>query len=61
MNITGGSVLWRVEYIPLVGIGLTIDFLIDGQISSYCPEQPEAEGQKHNNATQTNYNVKIKK
>ena len=25
-------------------LGLTMDFLIDGQISSFCPGQSEAEG-----------------
>ena len=29
-----------------------MDFLIDGQISSFCPDQPEAEAFNPNNATQ---------
>jgi hypothetical protein len=32
---------------------LFIDFLIDGQIASFCPDQPEAEAFNPNNATQT--------
>ena len=30
-----------------------MDFLIDRQISSFCPDQPEAEAFNPNNATQT--------
>ena len=34
-------------------MNLTIDFLIDGHISSFCPDQPEGEAFNPNNATQT--------
>ena len=30
-----------------------MDFLIDGQLSSFCPDQSEAKGQKPINATKT--------
>ena len=30
-----------------------MDFLIDGQISSFCPDQPKAEAFNPNNAKQT--------
>ena len=30
-----------------------MDFSIDGQISSFCPDQSEAEGKKPTNATKT--------
>jgi hypothetical protein len=30
-----------------------MDFLIDGQISSFCPDQPGGEAFNPNNATQT--------
>ena len=34
-------------------VGVAMDFLIDGQISSFCPDQSEAEGKKPINATKT--------
>ena len=41
-------------------VTLTMDFLIDRQIFSFCPDQHGAEAFNHNNATQT-YSIFAKK
>ena len=36
--------IWQDMIFNLQHINLYMDFLIDGQISSFCPDQSEAEG-----------------